>query len=215
MPHYSEIPTLSNALTLQRSIRTLSALALATAVLGGCTTLAKVGVGPSVSDPGTRTTASRLNDFSLAQSVRVDIYKTLPAANDARIEVVSFYQSILLVGEVPNEELKAQIGAIAKRYSDVKAVHNELSIGVNRSLSERLGDDLLERKANFSLLSADGLRSSQATVTAINGTLYLMGKLTQRETDRAIVRLQALDGVTRIVKVVDVLPDESAAKAKS
>jgi len=206
---------LSNALTLQRSIRTLSALALATAVLGGCTTLAKVGVGPSVSDPGTRTTASRLNDFSLAQSVRVDIYKTLPAANDARIEVVSFYQSILLVGEVPNEELKAQIGAIAKRYSDVKAVHNELSIGVNRSLSERLGDDLLERKANFSLLSADGLRSSQATVTAINGTLYLMGKLTQRETDRAIVRLQALDGVTRIVKVVDVLPDESAAKAKS
>ena len=206
---------MSNALTLQRSIRTLSALALATAVLGGCTTLAKVGVGPSVSDPGTRTTASRLNDFSLAQSVRVDIYKTLPAANDARIEVVSFYQSILLVGEVPNEELKAQIGAIAKRYSDVKAVHNELSIGVNRSLSERLGDDLLERKANFSLLSADGLRSSQATVTAINGTLYLMGKLTQRETDRAIVRLQALDGVTRIVKVVDVLPDESAAKAKS
>ncbi len=206
---------MSNALTLQRSIRTLSALALTTAIIGGCTTLAKVGVGPSVSDPGTRTTASRLNDFSLAQSVRVDIYKMLPAANDARIEVISFYQSILLVGEVPNEELKAQIGAIAKRYSDVKAVHNELSIGVNRSISERLGDDLLERKANFSLLSADGLRSSQATVTAINGTLYLMGKLTQRETDRAIVRLQALDGVTRIVKVVDVLPDDNAAKAKS
>lgn len=206
---------MSNALTLQRSIRTLSALALATALLGGCTTLAKVGVGPGVSDPGTRTTASRLNDFSLAQSVRVDIYKMLPAANDARIEVISFYQSILLVGEVPNEELKAQIGAVARRYSDVKVVHNELSIGVNRSIGERLGDDLLERKANFSLLSADGLRSSQATVTAINGTLYLMGKLTQRETDRAIVRLQALDGVTRIVKVVDVLPDETAAKAKS
>ena len=203
---------MSNAPMLQRSICTLSAIALATSLLGGCTTLAKVGVGPSVSEPGTRTTASRLNDFSLAQSVRVDIYKMLPAANDAHIEVISFYQSILLVGEVPNEELKAQIGVVAKRYSDVKAVHNELSIGVNRSISERLGDDLLERKANFSLLAADGLRSSQATVTAINGTLYLMGKLTQRETDRAIVRLQALDGVTRIVKVVDVLPDEATAK---
>lgn len=205
---------MSNASTLQHRIRTLSALALATAIISGCTTLAKVGVGPSVSDPGTRTTASRLNDASLAQSVRVDIYKMLPAANDARIEVVSFYQSILLVGEVPNEELKAQIGAIAKRYSDVQVVHNELSIGVNRSFSERLGDDLLERKASLSLLSADGLRSSQVTVTAINGTLYLMGKLTQRETDRAIVRLQALDGVTRIVKVIDVLPDDTAAKTK-
>ena len=210
MLHYSEIPTLSNALTLRRSTRTLSSLALATAILSGCTTLAKVGVGPSVAEPGTRTTASRLNDISLAQSVRVDIYKMVPAANDARIEVVSFYQSILLVGEVPNEALKAQIGAIAKRYSDVKIVHNELTIGINRSIGERLGDDLLERKANFSLLSADGLRSSQATVTAVNGTLYLMGKLTQRETDRAIVRLQALDGVTRIVKIVDVLPDTPA-----
>jgi len=207
MLHYSEIPTLPNVLSLHRSTRTLSTLTLAIAILSGCTTLAKVGVGPSVADPGTRTAASRLNDFSLAQSVRVDIYKTAPAAKDARIEVVSFYQSILLVGEVPNEDLKAKVGAVAKRYSDVKIVHNELTIGLNRSLGERLGDDLLERKANFSLLSADGLRSSQATVTAINGTLYLMGKLTQSETDRAIVRLQALDGVTRIVKIVDVLPE--------
>ena len=147
MLHYSEIPTLSNALMLQRSFRTLSAFALAAGLLGGCTSLAKVGIGPSVADPGTRTTASRMNDFSLAQSVRVDIYKTVPAANDARIEVISFYQSILLVGEVPNEELKAQVGAVAKRYSDVKAVHNELTVGINRSIGQRLSDDLLERKA--------------------------------------------------------------------
>ncbi|MES3040009.1 MAG: BON domain-containing protein [Pseudomonadota bacterium] len=202
-----------NALSLRRSIRSLSALALAMAILSGCTTLAKVGVGPSVADPGTRTTASRMTDFSLAQSVRVDIYKTVPAAKDARIEVISFYQSILLVGEVPNEDLKAKVGEVAKRYSDVKIVHNELAIGINRSLGERLGDDLLERKANFSLFAADGLRSNQANVTAINGTLYLMGKLTQRETDRAIVRLQALDSVTRIVKIVDVLPDTASNPA--
>lgn len=196
-------------LNLKRT-RTFTALALATTVLAGCTTLAKVGVGPSVAEPGTRTTSSRINDFTLAQSVRVDIYKMVPAAKDARIEVVSFYQSVLLVGEVPNADIKTQIGNVAKRYTDVKVVHNELSIGLNRSISDRLGDDLLERKANFSLLSADGLRSSQATVTAINGTLYLMGKLTQRETDRAIVRLQALDGVTRIVKIVDILPDTAS-----
>lgn len=185
-----------------------TALAL-TAALSGCTSLAKVGVGPSVAEPGTRTTSSRINDFSLAQSIRVDIYKMVPAAKDARVEVTSFYQSVLIIGEVPNNDIKSQIGSVAKRYTDVKAVHNELTIGLNRSVASRVGDDLLERKANLSLLSADGLRSSQATVKAVNGTLYLMGKLTQRETDRAIVRLQALDGVTRIVKIVDILPDAS------
>ena len=189
--------------------KTFTAIALATTLLAGCTSLAKVGVGPSVADPGTRTTSSRINDVTLAQSIRVDIYKMVPAAKDARIEVVSFYQSILLLGEVPNAEIKAQIGSVAKRYTDVKAVHNELTVGLNRSVGQRLSDDLLERKANLNLLAADGLRSSQATVTAVNGTLYLMGKLTQRETDRAIVRLQALDGVTRIVKKEDILPDSA------
>lgn len=186
--------------------RTL-ALAAGLTLVSGCTTMAKLGVGPSVSEPGTRTTALTLTDWNLAQSIRVDIYKNEPTARDAHIEVASFYEAVLLVGEVPNADMKARIGEIAKRYSDVRVVHNELNVANNRSTLGDIEDDLLERKAGFSLFTADGLRSNQARVVANNGTIYLMGKLTQRELERAIVRLQALDGVRRIVKIVDVLPD--------
>lgn len=181
--------------------------------LSGCNTLAQWGVGPSVSEPGTRTTAARLTDMNLAQAIRRDIYRDVPAARDARIEVIAFYQSVLLLGEAQTPEMKEKVAAIARAYPDVRVVHNELTVGPTRSTSGRLADDILERKAGFSLFSADNLRSSQARVAANAGTLYLMGKLTQRETDRAIVRLQALDDVKRIIKIVDILPEPAPEAA--
>ncbi len=188
-------------------------LSAALLTLSGCNTLAQLGVGPSVSEPGTRTTASRLTDMNLAQAIRRDIYRDVSAARDARIEVVAFYQSVLLLGEAQTPEMKEKIAAIARAYPDVRVVHNELTVGPTRSTSGRIADDILERKAGFSLFAADNLRSSQALVVANAGTIYLMGKLTQRETDRAIVRLQALDDVKRIIKIVDILPEPAPATA--
>jgi osmotically-inducible protein OsmY len=171
--------------------------------------MAKVGIGPSVADPGTRTISDRLTDSQLAQAIRRDIYRDVPSARDARVVVVSFYQAILIVGEAQTEEMKQAITQIARNYKDVVIVHNEMTVGPNRTLGQRLSDDLLERKAGINLFAADNLRSEQARVIAVDGTIYLMGKLTQRETDRAIQRIQALDGVRRIIKIVDILPDTS------
>lgn len=202
--HYS--PRLRLALAASLSVTALLALS-------GCDTMARMGVGPGTSDPGARTASVRLNDLNLGQAIRRDIYRDEPMARDARINVIAFYQSILLVGEVQNQAMKDRITAIARRYEEVKVVHNELTIGPTRSVPERVADDLLERSAGLSLFSADNLRSSQARVAAINGTVYLMGKLTQRETERAIVRLQAIDGVRRIIKIIDILPEPAATPA--
>ncbi len=198
---------MSKPITPRLRLALVAGLSASLLTLTGCNTLAEWGVGPSISDPGTRTTALRLTDMNLAQAIRRDIYRDIPAARDSRIEVIAFYQSVLLLGEAQTQEMKDRIAAIARAYPDVRVVHNELTIGPTRSTSGRIGDDILERKAGFSLFSADGLRSSQARVAAVNGTLYLMGKLTQRETDRAIVRLQGLDDVKRIIKIVDILPE--------
>jgi len=176
----------------------------------GCTSMAKVGIGPSLAEPGVRTISDRLTDSQLAQAIRRDIFRDVPSARDARVVVVSFYQAILIVGEAQTEDMKQAITQIARNYRDVVIVHNEMTVGPNRTLGQRLSDDLLERKASINLFAADNLRSEQARIVAVNGTVYLMGKLTQRETDRAIQRIQALDGVTRIIKIVDILPASSA-----
>lgn len=199
------MPKLITRLALATSIAAAAGLGAS-----GCTTLAKAGVGPSTADPGSRTIADRLTDSQLAQAIRRDVYRDIPGARDARVIVVSFYQAILILGEAQTDAMRQAITDVAKRYQDVIIVHNEMTVGPNRTLSQRLADDLLERKASISLFAADNLRSEQARVAAVDGTVYLMGKLTQRETDRAIQRIQALDGVRRIIKIVDVLPESSA-----
>ncbi|MFQ3215534.1 MAG: osmotically-inducible protein OsmY [Paraperlucidibaca sp.] len=188
----------------------LTAAIVSTALLSGCTTLAKMGVAPGIADPGTRTTALSLTDISLSQAVLRDIFRDIPAARDGRIQVESFYQVILIVGEVQSAEIKSRITQIAKSYKDVRSVHNELEVAVNRGLLDRAGDDMLERKAGFTLATADNVPSSQTKIVAKNGTVYLMGALTQRQADRAILRLQALDGVTRIVKVLEIVGEPNA-----
>lgn len=194
-----------------KSLKTALCIAmLSTATLSGCTTLAKMGVAPSVAEPGSRPLSLSIADVQLAQAIRADIYESIPAATDGRIEVESFYQVILLVGEVQSAEIKNRISEIARRYKDVRSVHNELEVAVNRGLIARTGDDLLERKAGFTLSTADNVPSSQTNIVAKNGTVYLMGTLTQPQADRAILRLQALDGVKRIVKVLDIVAEPSA-----
>lgn len=188
----------------------LSAALVSTALLSGCTTLAKMGIAPGVADPGMRTTALSLTDLSLSQAILRDIYRDIPAAREARIEVESFYQVVLIVGEVPSADIKTRISEIARNYKDVRSVHNELEVAINRGLVDRTGDDLLERKAGFTLTTADNVPSSQTNIVAKNGTVYLMGALTQRQADRAILRLQALDGVTRIVKVLEIVGEPAA-----
>ncbi|WP_147300263.1 BON domain-containing protein [Paraperlucidibaca baekdonensis] len=188
----------------------LTAAVISASLLSGCTTLAKMGVAPSVSDPGSRTTALSLTDISLSQAIMRDIYRDVPEANEGRIEVESFYEVVLLVGEVPSLEVKNRLTNIARGYGDVRAVHNELVVGLNRGLMGRAADSLLESKASFTLSTADNVPSSQTNVLVNDGTVYLMGALTQRQADRAILRLQALDGVKRIVKVLDIVKEQPA-----
>ncbi|MDP1776840.1 MAG: BON domain-containing protein, partial [Moraxellaceae bacterium] len=120
------------------SLTILLAVAVSTA---GCTSMAKVGIGPNPAEAGTRTISDRLTDSQLAQAIRRDIYRDIPSARDARIVVVSFYQAVLIVGEAQTEEMKQAVSNAARNYKDVVIVHNEMTVGPNRTLGQRLSDD--------------------------------------------------------------------------
>lgn len=190
----------------------LAGSVLALSMLSGCTTLAKIGVAPSVAEPGNRTTALSLTDISLAQAIRRDIYRDIPSASEGNIDVNVFYENVLLVGEVPSAEVRQQVETIARGYRDVRKVYNQMTVGVNRGLVSRTSDALLSSKASLTLTTADNLPSNQTKVVVHDGNIYLMGALTQAQAERAIVRLQALDGVKRIIKALDIIPESSTAQ---
>lgn len=191
--------------------KALLALCLAT-VLPGCTSLLATASGPEPLGvkEGQRTLSMRLEDNSIETTANVNIYKADPAFKDANITVVSFYGSVLMAGQVQTEELKKKAEEVVNRIGEVKRVHNELVVGNVPYYLARANDGIISTRIRSSMTFDSAYPSSRTKIATVNGVVYLMGKLTKAEADRAVQIISDTSGVMKIVKLVDYLPDGAA-----
>jgi osmotically-inducible protein OsmY len=190
------------------------ALIVVTAVLtlSACNSLIATATGnePIGQDQGRRTLSMRIEDSAIERTAGINIYKTNPKFRDANVNIVSFYGSVLLAGQVPTEEMKAQAEKVVYQIAEVKRIHNELTVGDASYYMERSSDGLISTKIRTQLTMQEGFPSSRTKIFTVGGTVYLMGKLTPAEADQAVAFIKAVAGVQRIVKLVDYLPAATA-----
>lgn len=175
--------------------------------LAGCTSLIANATGPEPlgAQQGKRTLSMRIEDKAIEQTAGVNIYKTNPKFRDANVNVVSFYGSVLLAGQVPTAEMKAQAEKVVWDIAEVKRIHNELTVGDSSYYQERMSDGRISTLVRSRLTMQDSFPSSRAKIFTVGGTVYLMGKLTAAEAELAVTRIKEVTGVKRIVKLVDTL----------
>lgn len=176
--------------------------------LSGCASLIADATGPRPlgADQGKRTLSMRIEDSAIERTAEINIYKANPRFREANVNVVSFYGSVLLAGQVPTEEMKAQAEKVVYEIAEVKRIHNELTVGAASYYNERMADGLISTQVRTRLTVQEGFPSSRAKVFTVGGTVYLMGKLTAAEADVAVGLVKEVPGVKRIVKLVDTLP---------
>jgi osmotically-inducible protein OsmY len=176
--------------------------------LAGCTSLIATATGPEPigTDQGKRTLSMRIEDSAIERTAAVNIYKADPAFRNANVNIVSFYGSVLIAGQVPTAELKAKAEKVVWEIAEVKRIHNELTVGEASYYQERMSDGLISTQVRTNLLTLEGFPSSRAKIFTVGGTVYLLGKLTQAEADTAVDIIKQVAGVKRIVKLVDTLP---------
>lgn len=194
--------------------KTLLAASLVLA-LSGCASVIADATGPEPigSEQGKRTLSMRIEDSAIERTAEVNIYKANAKFREANVNVVSFYGSVLLAGQVPTEEMKAQAEKITWQIAEVKRIHNELTVGPSSYYLERSSDGLISTQIRTRLTMLEGFPSSRTKIFTVGGTVYLMGKLTQAEADTAVGIVKEITGVKRIVKLVDYLPAAPAATA--
>lgn len=124
---------------------------------------------------------------------------------DARIRAHSYNGVVLLVGQVPSEELRDMAGEVTGNLRGVTDVHNELTIAARLPASQRLTDTWLTTNVVSHLATNDHIDSSKIKVTTENASVYLMGRVTREEADRIVNAASSVGGVQRIVKVFDYL----------
>ena len=174
------------------------ALCAALILCAGC-------VSVSGKDPTLRTPGQYLAD----RRIEAQADKTIAAADErfanARVKVVSYDGVVLLVGQVPDDALRARAERVVDALPEVRRVHNELQVSGATSLVARANDDWLTTKVVSRFAASDEVNANRVKVVAEDGVVYLVGILPPAEADQAAQVARTVFGVNKVVKVFDYL----------
>ena len=133
----------------------------------------------------------------------------------AHINITSYNRQVLLTGEVPNDAAKQQAEQIVSRVENVRTIVNELAAAGNTTLVQRSSDVLITGKVKASLVDAKDMYAGAFKVVTERATVFLMGRVTQREADRATSIARQIDGVQRVVRIFEVIGDDEMRRIQT
>ncbi|NCT97586.1 MAG: BON domain-containing protein [Comamonadaceae bacterium] len=174
--------------------------ACAPLVLGG----AAVGTALVASDR--RSSATQLEDQTIEMRAGSRIREQL--GGRANVYVNSYNRQVLLTGEVQNEATKTQAQSIVSGVDNVRSIVNELQVINSPGFSQRTTDTLITGRVKAGFVDARDIPTTAIKVTTTNNVVYLMGRVTAKEAERATHVARNVDGVQRVVRVFEVLTEE-------
>ena len=190
----------------------LAALAAST-LLGACAPLLIGGamVGGSMMVTDRRTSGTQLEDQGIEMKAAKRVDETI--GERGHINLTSYNRLVLITGEVPTEADKAAVELAAARVENVRSVVNELVIGSASSIGNRSNDTLLTSKVKASMVDAKDVFANAYKVVTERSVVYLMGRVTEREAARATAIARGVSGVTKVVRIFDIVSEAELADA--
>ena len=127
------------------------------------------------------------------------------------VNINSYNRQVLLTGEVPNAQDRALVEQVVSKVENVRAIVNEISILGNSTFSQRSSDALVTGRVKAGLVDAKDLFANAFKVVTERGTTYLMGRVTQREANRATDIARSTSGVQKVVRVLEIISEDELA----
>ena len=116
--------------------------------------------------------------------------------------------SDVLSGEVRSEADRSRATVLAQSQENVKEVINDLAIGAPSSLSQRTKDTVTTGQVKAAFVDAKDLQSSAVKVVTERGNVYLMGRVTAREAQRATDIARGISGVVKVIRIFEDISEE-------
>lgn len=124
------------------------------------------------------------------------------------VNVTSFNRKVLLTGEVRDDAMKAAVEREIGDIEGVQSVVNDLVVAGVSSFTSRSNDTIITGKVKASFVDAKDLYANSIKVVTERGVVYLMGRVTQREGQRAASVASSVSGVQKVVKVFEYISEE-------
>jgi len=119
------------------------------------------------------------------------------------INVTSYNYTVLLTGEVPTAQAKADAEKAALEVQNVKTVVNELQIAGTSSTASRSNDAYITSKVKGNFLGNEKFRPTDIKVVTEASVVYLLGLVTREEADAATEIARGTGGVQKVVRVFE------------
>lgn len=204
-----------NTLSLRSFFTSLSLAALA--LLAGCGPLVVGGTAATTALVATdrRTAGEQVEDKAIEMKVASEMRNLFGDAENVRVNAYSYAGQVLLVGDVPSEDEKQRAGQAAQQVEKVQRVVNQLRVGDITPVSVRTNDTWLSSKVRTTLINTKDVPFRTINVTTERGVVYLQGRLTTQEGERAGIAASSVSGVNKVVKLFENVSPESLQQAGS
>ena len=188
-------------------LRTTSAVLVLAICMTACAPFLVAGVaGSALVATDRRTSGTQLEDETIELRASAKVRDTF--GEKVHVNVTSYNRQVLLTGEVPSERELQAVSAIVEKVENVKSVANELSAMPNASLGSRSNDLVVTGKIKATLVDSRDLFANAFKVVTERNTVYLMGRVTQREADSATALIRNVGGVNKVVRMFEIISEE-------
>ncbi len=185
----------------------LLASVVGASLLSGCAPLVVGGaVVTGMVAVDRRTAGIQVEDQGIELKVADAVRKEL--GDRVNLNVTSYNRRVLLTGEARNEADRSRATLLAQSQENVREVINDLAIGAPSSLSQRTKDSVTTGQVKAAFVDAKDLQASAVKVVTERGIVYLMGRVTTREAQRATDIARGVRGVAKVVRVFEDISEE-------
>ncbi|CBY86905.1 MULTISPECIES: division/outer membrane stress-associated lipid-binding lipoprotein [Haemophilus] len=164
------------------------------AVIGGGAVAAKVATDP-------RTTGTQIDDETFEFKVENAVEKDAQIKAEGRVNAVSYNGRVLLIGQVPNSDVKDTATALAKGVKGVNEVYNELTVSPKISFAQISKDSWLTTQVKSKMFVDGRVKATDVKVISENGEVFLLGNVTQSQANAAADIASKISGVKKVIKV--------------
>ncbi len=187
-----------------------AALAAAT-LLSACAPLVLGGamVGGALMATDRRTSGTQVED----QSIELKALSRINSAVGGRghVNATSYNRSVLLTGEVASDADRAAVDRAVRGIENVRSVLNETAVMGDSSMTARSNDTLITTRVKATLVDAKDIHGTAMKVVTERGVVYLLGRVTEREAERATSLARSVNGVLKVVRVFEILTEAELA----
>jgi osmotically-inducible protein OsmY len=180
----------------------LALLLPAVIALGGCVAAAVGGAaaGGYLVGEDRRAANAMAEDEAIELRASNRISEKYPAAH---VNSTSYNRLVLLTGEAPTADAKADIEKIVRGLPNVRGTFDEITVAPATALSSRTNDSYITSKVKARFVDARKFNPVHVKVVTENSVVYLMGIVSRQEADAASEIARTTSGVRRVVRVFE------------